>query len=75
MQEFTEIWRASDKVVYSRTLETARTARTRIEREFDAEAVRQLKAQSERDLAVGGPDLAAQVYAALQSTARRYRVG
>jgi dihydrofolate reductase len=60
MQEFTEIWRASDKVVYSRTLETARTARTRIEREFDAEAVRQLKAQSERDLAVGGPDLAAQ---------------
>ena len=60
MQEFAEIWRASDKVVYSRTLETARTARTRIEREFDAEAIRQLKAQSERDLAVGGPDLAAQ---------------
>ena len=60
MQEFTEIWRASDKVVYSKTLESARTARTRIEREFDAEAVRQLKAQSERDLAVGGPDLAAQ---------------
>ena len=60
MQEFAEIWRASDKVVYSRTLESARTARTRIEREFDAEAVRQLKAQSERDLAVGGPDLAAQ---------------
>ena len=60
MQEFAEIWRASDKVVYSRTLETARTARTRIEREFDVEAIRQLKAQSERDLAVGGPDLAAQ---------------
>ena len=60
MQEFAEIWRASDKVVYSRTLESARTARTRIEREFDAEAVRQLKARSERDLAVGGPDLAAQ---------------
>ena len=60
MQEFAEIWRASDKVVYSRTLETARTARTRIEREFDAETIRQLKATSERDLAVGGPDLAAQ---------------
>ncbi len=60
MQEFTEIWRAADKIVYSRTLETAQTARTRIERDFDTEAIRQLKAQSERDLAVGGPDLAAQ---------------
>ena len=60
MQEFTEIWRAADKVVYSRTLEAARTARTRIEREFDPEAVRQLKAESDRDLAIGGPDLAAQ---------------
>jgi dihydrofolate reductase len=60
VQEFAAIWRASDKVAYSRTLETARTARTQIEREFDAEAIRQLKAQSERDLAVGGPDLAAQ---------------
>jgi dihydrofolate reductase len=60
IREFTEIWRAADKVVYSRTLETARTARTRIERDFDAEAVRQLKARSDRDLAIGGPELAAQ---------------
>jgi dihydrofolate reductase len=60
IREFTEIWRAADKVVYSRTLETARTPRTRIERDFDAEAVRQLKARSDRDLAVGGPELAAQ---------------
>jgi dihydrofolate reductase len=60
VQEFAAIWRSSDKIVYSRTLETARTAKTRFEREFDAEAIRQLKAQSERDLAVGGPDLAAQ---------------
>lgn len=60
VQEFAEVWRAADKVVYSRTLETARTARTRIEREFDTDAVRQLKAQSNHDLAVGGPDLAAQ---------------
>jgi dihydrofolate reductase len=60
VQEFTEIWRAADKVVYSRTLETARTARTRIERDFDAEAIRQLKAQSDHDLTIGGPDLAAQ---------------
>jgi dihydrofolate reductase len=60
VQEFAAIWRSSDKIVYSRTLETARTAKTRFEREFDAEAIRQLKAQSERDIAVGGPDLAAQ---------------
>jgi len=44
VQQFAEIWRAADKVVYSRTLETARTARTRIEPDFDPEAVRQLKA-------------------------------
>jgi dihydrofolate reductase len=60
VQEFAEIWRAADKVVYSRTLETARTARTRIARDFDPEAIRQLKAQSDRDVTVGGPDLAAQ---------------
>jgi dihydrofolate reductase len=60
VQEFTEIWQAADKVVYSRTLESARTARTRVERDFDAEAVRQLKARSDRDLAVGGPEFAAQ---------------
>jgi dihydrofolate reductase len=60
VQEFTQIWRAADKLVYSRTLETARTARTRIARDFNAEAIRQLKAQADHDVAVGGPDLAAQ---------------
>jgi len=60
VQEFTEIWRAADKIVYSTTLETPRTARTRIERTFEPEAIRQLKAESDRDLAVGGPDLAAE---------------
>jgi dihydrofolate reductase len=60
MREFAELWQAADKVVYSRTLETASTARTRIERDFDPEAVRQLKATAGRDLTVGGPDLAAQ---------------
>ena len=60
IQDFAEIWRAADKVVYSRTLETASSARTRIERDFEPEAVRQLKATAERDLSVGGPDLAAQ---------------
>jgi dihydrofolate reductase len=59
-REFAEIWQAADKVVYSKTLETVSSARTRIEREFDPETVRELKAGADRDLAIGGPGLAAQ---------------
>ena len=59
-QDFAQIWQAADKIVYSRTLETVSSARTRIERDFDPEAVRQLKAAAKRDITVGGPDLAAQ---------------
>jgi dihydrofolate reductase len=58
-REFAEIWQAADKVVYSRTLAAASTTRTRIERAFDPQAVRQLKAAAERDFTVGGPTLAA----------------
>ena len=64
MREFAEIWQAADKTVYSKTLETVSTARTRIERDFDPEAVRQLKASAGHDLLVGGPDLAAQAFKA-----------
>ena len=60
MRDFAAIWRAADKVVYSRTLEEVRSKRTRIERAFDSEAVRALKAELEHDLNVGGPGLAAQ---------------
>jgi dihydrofolate reductase len=60
MRDFADIWQAADKIVYSRTLEAASTARTRIERDFDAEAVRQLKAAAGRDILVGGSELAAQ---------------
>ncbi len=60
VQDFTEIWQAADKIVYSRTLERTSSARTRIERAFDPEAVRQMKARAGRDITVGGPDLAAQ---------------
>jgi dihydrofolate reductase len=63
-RDFAEIWRAADKVVYSRTLEAASTARTRVAREFDPEAVRRLKAESERDLSIGGPELAALAFRA-----------
>jgi dihydrofolate reductase len=58
--EYAEVWQSADKIVYSKTLETVSTARTRIETDFDPEAVRQLKATADRDLSVGGPELAAQ---------------
>ncbi|MGH3051479.1 MAG: dihydrofolate reductase family protein [Gaiellaceae bacterium] len=64
MRDFAEIWRAAEKIVYSKTLETASTAKTRIERDFDPEGVRQLKAAAGRDLAVGGPGLAAHAFKA-----------
>jgi dihydrofolate reductase len=60
MRDFAEIWRAADKVVYSRTLAEAATARTRLERKFDAGAVREMKEQAAADISVGGPELAAQ---------------
>ncbi|HKF19031.1 MAG TPA: dihydrofolate reductase family protein [Candidatus Dormibacteraeota bacterium] len=64
VQDFAEIWQAADKIVYSGTLEKVTSARTRIERDFDPEAVRQMKAAAERDITVGGPDLAAQAFKA-----------
>jgi dihydrofolate reductase len=60
MLDFAEIWQSADKVVYSRTLETVSSARTRIERDLDPDAVRRMKASTGRDISVGGPDLAAQ---------------
>jgi dihydrofolate reductase len=64
MRDFADIWRAADKVVYSRTLETVSSARTLIERDFDPEAVRRMKASAERDISLGGPELAGQAIAA-----------
>jgi dihydrofolate reductase len=60
IQDFAEIWRAADKIVYSNSLPAASSARTKIERAFDADAVSRMKAESERDLTVGGPTLAAE---------------
>jgi len=59
IRDYAEIWQAADKVVYSRTLKTPSSARTRIERDFDPEAVREMKSSAERDISVGGPELAA----------------
>jgi dihydrofolate reductase len=62
-QDYAELWRAADKIVYSRTLETVATARTRLERDFDPGAISRLKASAARDLSVGGPTLAAHAFA------------
>jgi dihydrofolate reductase len=59
MLEFARIWQAADKIVYSRTLQTVSTGKTRLERNFDPDVVRNLKAGATRDIAVGGPALAA----------------
>jgi len=59
MRDYAEIWQAADKVVYSRTLNSASTARTRIVSEFDAEAIRAMKASEDRDISIGGSTLAA----------------
>lgn len=63
-REFAEIWQAADKVVYSRTLSDMEAPRTRLESKFDPAAVRQMKEQEERDLGIGGPELASQALAA-----------
>lgn len=58
-EQYAGIWQAADKIVYSRTLAAPDTARTRLERSFDPEQVRELKARSAADLSIGGPHLAA----------------
>jgi dihydrofolate reductase len=60
VRDFAEIWQKADKIVYSKTLQTVTSAKTRIERAFDPEAVRQRKATAARDLTVGGAELAGQ---------------
>ncbi|MDQ3455618.1 MAG: dihydrofolate reductase family protein [Actinomycetota bacterium] len=59
IRDFTNIWQAADKVVYSRTLHAASTAGTRLERDFDPEAVRELLAAADRDVSIAGAELAA----------------
>lgn len=63
-REFAAIWRAAEKIVFSTTLARASSARTRIERAFDPDPIRRLKATSEHDITVGGPRLAAAMIAA-----------
>ncbi len=63
-RDYAELWRTADKIVHSRTLEEVSSARTRIEREFDPDAIRALKRTAAADIAVGGSELAGQALAA-----------
>jgi len=58
VRDFTTIWQAAEKVVFSTTLGSVETTRTRLERRFDPEAVQRLKDSADRDLSIGGPGLA-----------------
>jgi dihydrofolate reductase len=60
MQDYARIWQAAEKIVYSSKLPTAPTGRTRLERSFDPERIRAMKATEQRDISVGGAELAAQ---------------
>jgi len=62
-RDFATIWRAAEKLVYSRTLQTVSSKRTRIEREFDSAAIRRLKQRSRSDISIGGAELAGQAIA------------
>jgi dihydrofolate reductase len=64
MADFAHIWQAADRIVFSKTLQRTSTGRTRIERDFDPEAVRRIKTSAGSDLTVGGPHLAAQAFKA-----------
>jgi dihydrofolate reductase len=64
MADFATVWQAADKIVYSTTLDATSTARTQLERRFDPDAVRNLKASAGRDLTIGGAALAAQAFGA-----------
>lgn len=64
IRDYAEVWRAAEKVVYSRTLQTASSTKTRIENEFDPDAVRRLKQSAEADISVGGAELAGQALGA-----------
>jgi dihydrofolate reductase len=61
--DFAKLWLLADKIVFSTTLESVSTARTRLERKFDPELIRRMKAEAERDIGIGGPTLAAGAFA------------
>src|SRR3984957_19882645 len=63
-RDYPSIWRSAEKVVFSRTLQTPSSAKTRVEREFNPRVIQEMKSTLERDITVGGPNLAAQAFRA-----------
>ena len=64
LRDFAQTWRAADKIVYSKTLQATPSARTRIERDFDPDFVREMKTSAGGEISVGGPELAAHAFKA-----------
>lgn len=64
IRDYASLWRGTDKVVISRTLEAATSERTRIERDLDPVAIRRLADGSQKDVSIGGAELAGQALAA-----------
>jgi dihydrofolate reductase len=64
LADFANVWQAADKVVFSTTLDAVSTGRTRLERSFDAESIRAMKAAATSDLTIAGAHLAAQAFTA-----------
>lgn len=64
LRDFAQIWQSADKIIYSKTLEAAATGKTRIERDFDPNAIRQMMAAAARDIMIGGPNLAQHAFKA-----------
>jgi dihydrofolate reductase len=64
MRDYAEMWQAAEKIVYSRTLASALTRKTKLERSFDPQAIRQLKESAKQDVSIGGPALAAHAFRA-----------
>lgn len=62
VRDFKELWQTADKIVYSKSLESVSSAKTRLEREFDPRVIQEMKSFQERDITVGGPNLAAQAF-------------
>ena len=64
MADFAHVWQAAEKIVYSTTLDAVSTAKSRLERRFDPDSIRRMKADASRDLMMGGPNLAAHAFRA-----------
>ena len=63
-RDFAEVWQAANKIVFSTTLENLPTRKTQLMRSFEPETIRQLKANSEHDILIEGPEIASHAFRA-----------